>query len=116
MKIDSFKKRFTAKFGSNLFKFIFNIVTLGIIPRELGPESYGDFGQLNHFFNKTIKFLKFGVPTAYFVKLSKNLEDRNFIGFYQLFILCLIIFLRSKIKKKGNKVKNPTRNLPTLNV
>ena len=46
-----------------LLKFIFNIVTLGIIPRELGPESYGDFGYLTHFFNKTMKFLKFGVPT-----------------------------------------------------
>jgi O-antigen/teichoic acid export membrane protein len=40
-----------------------------------------------------MKFLKFGVPTAYFIKLSKNLKDRNFIGFYQLFILFLIIFL-----------------------
>jgi O-antigen/teichoic acid export membrane protein len=93
MKTHSFKKRFTAKLSSNLFKFIFNIVTLGIIPRELGPETYGDFGYLTHFFNKTMKFLKFGVPTAYFIKLSKNLKDRNFIGFYQLFILFLIIFL-----------------------
>ena len=54
MKTHSFKKRFTAKLSSNLFKFIFNIVTLGIIPRELGPETYGDFGYLPHFFNKTM--------------------------------------------------------------
>ena len=41
---------------------------------------------------------------------------RFLVGFLTLLPFFFIIFLYSKIKKKGSRVKKPTRNLPTLKV
>ena len=72
MPQDSLKKRYTAKLISNLVKFVVSLVTLGMVPRALGPEGYGDFGFLTNFFQSTMKFLKTGGPTPYYTKLSNR--------------------------------------------
>ena len=79
---DSLNKRYFSKLTSNIIKFLLGFVTVGIIPRALGPISYGSFNFLTDFFLKTVKFLKFGVPAAYFTKLSSNQSDRKIIKFY----------------------------------
>ena len=95
MSQDSLKKRYTSKLASNLVKFVLGFVTLGMVPRALGPETYGDFGFLTNFFTRTTKFLKFGIPTAYYTKLSNRSEEKKLIGFYIYFIVILICLVFS---------------------
>ena len=93
MHTHSLLKRITLKFSGNFIKFIVNIVALSIIPKALGAELYGDFGFLKSIYNKTIKFLKLGVPEAYFVKLSKSPTDQKIIGFYIFYIISIICII-----------------------
>ena len=92
---DSLNKRYFSKLTSNIIKFLLGFVTIGIIPRALGPISYGSFNFLTDFFLKTVKFLKFGVPAAYFTKLSSNQSDRKIIKFYIYFISILVFLIFS---------------------
>ena len=91
---DSLNKKYISKLSSSLISFFLGFITLGIIPKELGPESYGNFSFLTNFFQRILKFLKFGLPSSYLTKLSKRNKEKNIIGFYQyiLFITIFIIF------------------------
>lgn len=92
-KNDSLKKRYVSKLISNLVTFSLGFVTLGMVPRALGPEAYGNFSFLTNFFNSTTKFLRFGIPAAYLTKLSKRTSEKKLIGFYIYYILALVLFV-----------------------
>jgi len=68
-----------------------------MVPRALGPEAYGNLGFLTNFFNRTIKFLSFGVPAAYFIKLSKRQDEKKLIGFYIYFSIIMILLVFTSI-------------------
>lgn len=68
-------------------------VTIGIIPRVLGPEMYGNYGFLTTFYTRTTKFLKLGFSSAYSTKLSSRPEETKLIGFYFYYILVFIFLL-----------------------
>lgn len=74
-------------------KFGLGFVTLGIVPRALGPEMYGNYGFLTVFFGRTTKFLKLGVTSAYYTKLSARPDETKLIGFYFYYILILLTVL-----------------------
>ena len=100
---DSLAKRYFSKLTSKGLGILLSLVTVGVIPKALGPEAYGNVGFLTNFFKNLIKFLKFGVPTAYFTKISKRPEEKNIIVFYLyyvlfvLFILLILLVLSFKI-------------------
>lgn len=95
MPQDSLKKRYASKLISNSVKVAVGFVTVGMVPRALGPEAYGNFGFLTNFFISTVKFLTFGIPTAYYTKLSKRQNEKKLIGFYIYFgiLLMVIVFI-----------------------
>ena len=93
MSKDSLKKRYLAKLSSNLVKFVVGFVTLGMVPRALGPEAYGDFGFLTTFFQSTMKFITTGGPTPYYTKLSKRQDEKKLIGFFIYYSTVLVTFL-----------------------
>ncbi len=93
MTKDSLKKRYVSKLSSKLVQFALGFVTLGMVPRALGPENYGNFGFLTNFFTRTTKFLKFGVPAAYYTKLSRRQNEKKLIGFYVYYIIVLIFLV-----------------------
>jgi len=95
---DSLKKRYVSKLASNLVKFALGFVTLGIVPRVLGPEAYGNYGFLTNFFNRTMKFLSFGVPTAYYIKISKRQNEKKLIGPY------LYLLIDGKNNERANSI------------
>ena len=68
------------------------IITLGIVPRVLGPVQYGNYSFLTFFFPKVVKFLKFGSSSAFYTKLSSRQSEYKLIGFYLYYIL-LVAFL-----------------------
>jgi len=78
---------------TNLIQFALGFVTLGMVPRALGPEAYGNLGFLTTFFTRTTKFLSLGVPAAYYIKLSKRQDEKKLIGFFIYFSILMILLI-----------------------
>jgi len=81
------------KSGTGAVQFFLSFITIGMLPRALGVEMYGNYGFITTFFNSVIKFLKFGVPTAYYVKISKKPEEKTIIGFYMYYLIMIILLV-----------------------
>jgi len=90
---DTLKKRYLSKLASNFVKFAIGFATLGMVPRALGAEAYGNFGFLTNFFQNTMKFIKTGGPTPYYTKLSKRQDEKKLIGFFIYYAIVLVIFV-----------------------
>ncbi len=82
----SLAKRFFYKLSTNLVGLAIGLVTQAIIPRGLGPKSYGDFNFLTEFFNKVIGFFEMGTSSYFFTKVSQRPNDTQLLGFYSVFI------------------------------
>ena len=93
VKIQSLKERFFMKSGTGVVQFVLSFITIGMLPRALGVEMYGNYGFITTFFNNIVKFLKFGVPTAYYVKISKKPEEKTIIGFYMYYLIMIILLV-----------------------
>ena len=91
-KEDSFKKRYVYKLFTNIFGMAIGLITVGIVPRALGPISYGDFGFLTNFFSQITSFLDMGTSTAFYTKLSKKQADGGLVLFY-LYFVTIVSFL-----------------------
>ncbi|MFW2612226.1 lipopolysaccharide biosynthesis protein [Aliarcobacter butzleri] len=92
----SFKKRYIIKLLSNLVNGVINIILVAIIPKALGPVSFGYFSYLQQFFNQIISFLDAGTSTAFFAKLSAKdtrIELLSFYFIFSLFLICLLLFM-----------------------
>ena len=97
MKEDTLKKRYFYKVSGNLLSIPISILCQGIIPRGLGPKSYGDFTFLFNFFNQIINFFDMGTSAAFYTKLSQRPERNRLVVFYSYFIatvgLLIAIFI-----------------------
>jgi O-antigen/teichoic acid export membrane protein len=79
---DSINKRFIFKLSTNLVGLLIGLATQAIIPRGLGPKSYGDYSFLTDFFSKVINILDMGTSTCFFNKLSQRPKDSQLVSFY----------------------------------
>ena len=85
----SFRKRYFFKLLTNLLGSAVGIITQAIVPRALGPSSYGNFSFLTSFFWQVIGFLNLNSSTAFYTKLSQRQQDKGLISFY--FYVTLVI-------------------------
>ena len=92
MREQSLKKRYLAKLFSNIISAFVNMAIVFIVPKALGPTSYGLFMYLQNFFNQMMGFLDIGTSSAFFVKLSANNSRKSLFVFYSIYILCIFIF------------------------
>ena len=69
----------------NFFRFI----TIGIVPKSLGPESYGDLSFLTSFYQRLLKFLNSGSREAFYTQTFKPTKRKKLITFYFIFLLAL---------------------------
>lgn len=92
---DSLKKRYLAKLFTNLIGLAISLVTAGIIPRGLGPKSYGDFHFLSNFFDQIVSFLDMGTSIGFYTKLSQRQQDHGLVSFYVAFagLVSFLLFL-----------------------
>lgn len=95
MATDSLKKRYFAKLSANLVGLLVGLVTEMMIPRALGPRSYGNFAFLSNFLQQIINFLEMGTSTAFYVKLSQRRDEFGLVSFYFAVsvIICFVLFL-----------------------
>lgn len=96
VQVDSLKKRYFYKLSSSLVTIPIVMVTLGIIPRMLGPESYGDFYFLIYVFTQITSFIGSG-NNFLVTRLAENIDDHGLRRFYFNFIgiafFLLVIFV-----------------------
>src|SRR5208283_1408341 len=78
----SLKKRYFFKLMTNLVGMGVGIGTQSIVPRALGPASYGDFSFLTNFFYQVVGFLNMNTSTAYYTMLSQRQYDTGLVRFY----------------------------------
>ena len=90
---DSLKKRYAYKLGSKLLTLLLGLVTVGIVPKSLGPSDYGTFSFLTFFFARIIKFMKLGTASAFFTKLSARQKESTLIGFYGIILVLISIMV-----------------------
>jgi O-antigen/teichoic acid export membrane protein len=101
MAEDSLKKRYLFKLFTGMIGLSISVVTMGIIPRGLGPKAYGDFSFLSNFFSQFVGFFDMGTSTGFYTKLSQRQKDIGIITFYLSFAiiasiaLFLIVFIVS---------------------
>jgi len=72
---------------------IINIFLVAIVPKALGPVSFGHFSYLQQFFSQVIAFLDAGTSTAFFTKLSAKNSRVELLVFYFIFSISLFGFL-----------------------
>lgn len=91
----SLKRRYFAKLVANLFGFAVSIVTQTIIPRGLGPKTYGDYNFLTNFFTQIIGFLDMGTSIGFYTKISQRQKEFGLVSFYGYFtaLVSMIILL-----------------------
>lgn len=83
---DSLSKRYFYRLISNIFGFCISLITQAIIPRGLGPKTYGDFNFLTNFFNQVIGFFDMGSSIGFYTKLSQRQKESKLVSFYFYFI------------------------------
>lgn len=83
----SLKTRYMYKLISNIFGFGINFVIATIIPRGLGPRSYGDYTFLTGFFTEVKIFFDGGVSIGFYNKLSRRQHEKGLVSFYFRFLL-----------------------------
>ncbi|OGS03943.1 MAG: hypothetical protein A2204_01170 [Elusimicrobia bacterium RIFOXYA1_FULL_47_7] len=89
----SLKKRYFFKLITNLTGFAIGLITQTIVPRSLGPASYGNFSFLTGFFWQIAGFLNLNSSTAFYTKLSKRQDDKALVGFYMRLSLVISAIL-----------------------
>lgn len=102
MEDTSLKKRYLYKILTNLVGAFVGFISQAIIPRGLGPKSYGDFNFLTSFFGQIVSFLDMGSSSAFYTKISKRPKDLGLISFYSLYsgLIFIIIIISITILSK----------------
>src|SRR3989304_3080640 len=83
----SLKKRYFYKLFTNFLGLGVSLVTQTIVPRGLGPKSYGDFSFLSDYFNQFAGFFDMGTSIGFYTKLSQRPKEFKLVVFYFFFII-----------------------------
>jgi O-antigen/teichoic acid export membrane protein len=89
----SLTSRYSYKLGSNLFGMLIAFGTQAIIPRALGPTSYGNFSFLTSFLSQVVDFFDSGTSVGFYAKLSQRRRDLGLVRFYWGFTLAASVLL-----------------------
>jgi len=95
MKEDSLQKRYGIKLFANVITGLIGAILIAIVPKALGPVSYGQFVFLQDFFMKAIGFLDMGSSIAFFTKLSAKHTRKELITFYFIYSFVVLCFILS---------------------
>jgi len=82
---DSLERRYLYKLAANIFSLLANLAVQAMVPRALGPRSYGDFSFLSSTFTQLFGFFDMGTSTCFYAKLSQRPRDDRLILFYFYF-------------------------------
>jgi O-antigen/teichoic acid export membrane protein len=87
------KNRYLIKLLATIISSLFNAFILFLVPKSIGPESFGIYNYILNIFNQIIGVLDGGTSTAFYTKLSQRNEEKKLISFYFLFSLFVFLVL-----------------------
>ena len=68
-----------------------SLTTAGIVPRSLGPRSYGNFNFLSEFFHQLLTFFDMGSSTWLYTRLAHRHNESGMVWFYARVALGIIL-------------------------
>ena len=91
----SLKGRFLFKLMSNVTSILMGLVTIGLVPRALGPADYGRFEFISTNFKLVLDTLTIHVPSAFFNWVSRkgHKEDADLATGVTLYFVGMVSFL-----------------------
>ena len=93
LAIDSLNKRYFYKLSTSFIGFVMSLVTAAVVPRGLGPRSYGDFNFLTNFFTQITGFLDMGTSMCFYNRLSQRPRDFSLAAFYRYFMVTVALIM-----------------------
>jgi len=87
------KSRYFIKLIATVINALFNAFILFLVPKSIGPESFGIYNYILNIFNQIIGVLDGGTSTAFYTKLSQRNEEKKLISFYIIFSLLIFLIL-----------------------
>ena len=100
--IQSLNQRTLYKILTNLVNLFFSFGIAMIVPRVLGPYSYGNFEFITSVFRELIPFFTLGTGYCYYVKISQRQNELELIGFYRNFLMLILIIMSLAITLSFN--------------
>ncbi len=93
-KPDSLRKRYVYKVLASLAGLVANLFVYSIVPRALGPASYGNFNFLSHFFSQLVEILDGRSTVGALVKASQRPEEKGLVVsyIYYLMVITVVVF------------------------
>lgn len=79
----SLRQQYLAKLGSNFLGILAGLLTLLVVPRELGPAGYGRYEFLSNLFLQIKNLFETGSSAYFFTRLSQQPEDSGLVRFYR---------------------------------
>ena len=104
----TFQRRYLAKLSTNLAGLALNFVNISVLPRALGPVTYGGFEFLTAFFQNVSASTDMGTSSALFTKLSRRNQDAGLLRFYlwyALFVALAFVLLVSAVGVVGGRAR-----------
>lgn len=92
MPEDSLGKRYLSKLVSNLATIPLYFAMEAVLPRALGPASYGNFSFATALFQNFTNFLDMGTSTCLHTSLAKRQGELSLLAFYSRFSLLMLLF------------------------
>jgi O-antigen/teichoic acid export membrane protein len=83
--MSSLQTRYAAKLCSNIVGLLAGLVVVLVVPRALGPASYGTAEFLLAFFTSAIGILDVGTSNGYYAWLSRRPQDAGLVRGYLIF-------------------------------
>jgi O-antigen/teichoic acid export membrane protein len=82
-----FARQYASKLAGNVVSLVAGMVVLGLVPRTLGPESYGRYEFLTSFFLQVKGYFDAGTSTCFYTRLSQRPGDAGLVVFYRKWFL-----------------------------
>lgn len=92
MAEDSLGKRYLSKLVSNMATIPLYLIMEAVLPRALGPASYGNFSYATSLFQNFTNFLDMGTSTCLHTSLAKRPDEISLLAFYGRFSLLMLLF------------------------
>lgn len=91
---DPLRKRYIYKVLASLAGLVANLFIYSIVPRALGPASYGNFNFLSHFFSQLVEILDGRSTVGALVKASQRPEEKGLVVsyIYYLMVITVVVF------------------------
>lgn len=86
-------RQYAAKLAGNVVSLLAGLVLLSLVPRVLGPATYGRYEFLMNFFQQVKGFLDMGTSTCFYTRLSQRQSDDGLVAFYRKLLMVTSVLM-----------------------